>query len=132
MKIWITILRSNKQIGKKQKEHFVNFLIVLLRLILNLEIVDSWEQKKGFMINEKEGIVSIDAYESTTLYIMQKLLELSHAYDREQQKYNEKYLRECGMEFEDELKRNAMKYLFVTSQVMLIYGAAGTQYFILL
>ena len=38
-------------------------------------IVDSWEQKKGFMINEKEGIVSIDAYESTTLYIMQKLLE---------------------------------------------------------
>lgn len=89
-------------------------------------IVDSWEQKKGFMINEKEGIVSIDAYESTTLYIMQKLLELSHAYDREQQKYNEKYLRECGMEFEDELKRNAMKYLFVTSQVMLIYGAAGT------
>ena len=71
-------------------------------------IVDSWEQKKGFMINEKEGIVSIDAYESTTLYIMQKLLELSHAYDREQQKYNEKYLRECGMEFEDELKRNAM------------------------
>lgn len=88
--------------------------------------LDSWEQKNGFMINEKEGVVSIDSYESTTLFILQRLLELSHNPDREQQKSNEKYIRECGIEFEDELKKIAMKYLFVSSQIMLIYGAAGT------
>lgn len=53
-------------------------------------------------------------------------MDLSHIPNRKQQKSNEKYLRECGIEFEDELKRIAMKYLFVSSQVMLIYGAAGT------
>ena len=88
--------------------------------------LDTWEQKNGFKINEKEGIVSIDSYESTTLFILRRLLELSHIPDRDQQKSNEKYLRECGIEFEDDLKRIAMKYLFVSSQVMLIYGAAGT------
>lgn len=88
--------------------------------------LDSWEQKNGFMINEKNGVVSIDSYESTTLFILQRLLELSHIPDREQQKSNEKYLRECGIEFKDELKKIALKYLFVSSQIMLIYGAAGT------
>lgn len=91
----------------------------------NMEL-DSWEKDNGFMINEENGIVSIDSYESTTLYILQKLLKLSHSANRDQQKSNEKYIRECGMEFQDEAKRIAMKYIFVSSQVMLIYGAAGT------
>ena len=64
--------------------------------------LDTWEQKNGFKINEKEGVVSIDSYESTTLFILQRLLELSHNSDREQQKSNEKYLRDCKIEFEDE------------------------------
>lgn len=85
-----------------------------------------WEKKNGFKINEESGVVSIDSYESITLFILRRLLELSHIPDREQQKNNEKYLKECGIEFEDELKKIAMKYLFVSSQVMLIYGAAGT------
>ena len=88
--------------------------------------LDLWERNNGFMINEKEGVVSIDSYESTTFFILKRLLDLSHIPNRKQQKSNEKYLRECGIEFEDELKRIAMKYLFVSSQVMLIYGAAGT------
>lgn len=88
--------------------------------------LDSWEQNNGFLINEEKGVVSIDSYESTTLFVLKRLLKLSHISDRKQQKNNEKYLRECGIEFEDELKRIALKYLFVSSQVMLIYGAAGT------
>lgn len=88
--------------------------------------LDMWEKKNGFKINEESGVVSIDSYESITLFILRRLLELSHIPDREQQKNNEKYLKECGIEFEDELKKIAMKYLFVSSQVMLIYGAAGT------
>lgn len=88
--------------------------------------LDLWERNNGFMINEKEGVVSIDSYESTTFFILKRLMDLSHIPNRKQQKSNEKYLRECGIEFEDELKKIAMKYLFVSSQVMLIYGAAGT------
>lgn len=88
--------------------------------------LDAWERKEGFLINEKEGFVSIDSYESTTLYILKKLLNFSHTPDREQQKSNEKYLRECEIKFDDVLKETALKNLFVSSQVMLIYGAAGT------
>ena len=88
--------------------------------------LDTWEKGHGFKIKEKDGVVSIDSYESTTLFILRKLLKLSHIPDREQQKRNERYLRECGIDFEDEMKRIAMQYLFVSSQVMLIYGAAGT------
>ena len=39
---------------------------------------------------------------------------------------NERYLKECGIEWDDLTKRNALQYLFVNSNVMLIYGAAGT------
>lgn len=88
--------------------------------------LDSWERNNGFMINVEENIVSIDSYVSTTLFILKRLLQLSHDPDMEQQSRNERYLKECGIKFEDKLKQIAMKYLFVSSQVMLIYGAAGT------
>lgn len=88
--------------------------------------LDSWERNNGFMINVEENIVSIDSYVSTTLFILKRLLQLSHDPDMEQQSRNERYLKECGIKFEDKLKQTAMKYLFVSSQVMLIYGAAGT------
>ena len=88
--------------------------------------LDLWEQNNGFLINEKGGMVSIDSYERTTMFILKRLLKLSHISNREQQRYNEKYLRECGIEFEDKLKKIALKSLFVSSQIMLIYGAAGT------
>ncbi len=88
--------------------------------------LDSWERNNGFMINVEENIVSIDSYVSTTLFILKRLLQLSHDPDMEQQSRNERYLKECGIKFEDKLKQIAMKYLFVSSKVMLIYGAAGT------
>lgn len=88
--------------------------------------LDSWKRNNGFMINVEENIVSIDSYVSTTLFILKRLLQLSHNPDMEQQSRNERYLKECGIKFEDKLKQIAMKYLFVSSQVMLIYGAAGT------
>ena len=88
--------------------------------------LDYWEKNNGFMISEDKGMIYIDSYESTTISILRKLLKLSHSFDRERLKSNEKYLQECGIEFEDNLKKIALKYLFVSSQVMLIYGAAGT------
>lgn len=74
--------------------------------------MDLWEQNNGFLINEKGGMVSIDSYERTTMFILKRLLKLSHISNREQQRYNEKYLRECGIEFEDKLKKNCTKISF--------------------
>jgi ATP-dependent exoDNAse (exonuclease V) alpha subunit len=71
-------------------------------------------------------MVSIESYYSTTIYILKKLLELSHDSDLERQKYNEIYLKTYGNSIDDDVKAIGLKYLFVNSNVMLIYGAAGT------
>ena len=88
--------------------------------------LDSWERREGLLITENKGLVSIESYEITTLFILKKLLGMSHDTNQEQQNSNERYLRNCGFEFEDPLKRVALKNLFVYSNIILIYGAAGT------
>lgn len=120
-------LRIEKLISETGELYFDDRLIASKEAIRKYNNgLDAWERNNGFLINEKEGVVSIDSYESTTLFILKKLLEYSHIPDREQQKNNERFLRECGIEFEDVLKKIALKNIFVSSQVMLIYGAAGT------
>ena len=120
-------LRIEKLISETGELYFEEKLIASKEAIKKYNNgLDTWERNKGFLICEKEGVVSIDSYESTTLFILKKLLDFSHTPDREQQKNNERFLRECGIEFEDVLKKIALKNLFVLSQVMLIYGAAGT------
>lgn len=88
--------------------------------------LDGWERGNGFLIKEDGGIVSIDSYESTMLYIIEKLLNMSRTANRGQREANLRYLRHCNINFEDPLKKIALQKLFVNSQVMLIYGAAGT------
>lgn len=90
------------------------------------DCLDRWEKQEGFSIGEEEGIVFVESYVNTTIFILQRLLKLLHNVDKEQKRNNEKYLRNCGIEFKDKLKEFALRYLFVTSNVMLIYGAAGT------
>ena len=46
--------------------------------------------------------------------------------NRGQRELNLYYLKQCNISFEDPSKYVALKNLFVNSQVMLIYGAAGT------
>ena len=120
-------LKIERMIKETGELYFDKELIATTEEINKYNIgLDSWERNNGFMINLEENIVSIDSYVSTTLFILKRLLKLSHDPDMEQQSSNERYLRECGIKFEDKLKQIAMKYLFVSSQVMLIYGAAGT------
>ena len=88
--------------------------------------LDSWERNNGFLIKEDGGMVSIDSYESTALYILEKLLKMSKVPNRGQKEANSQYLRQCNINFEDPIKKAALQKLFVNSQVMLIYGAAGT------
>lgn len=88
--------------------------------------LDNWERNNGFRINEDNGMVYIDAYEKTTIYILSRLIELTKYTNHEQKKNNERYLKDCGISFEDPLKKIALKNAFVYSQIMLVYGAAGT------
>ncbi len=88
--------------------------------------LDQWERNNGFMINEEKGLLSIDSYESTTIFILKKLLKLSKISNRGQKESNLNYLRQCNINFEDSLKKIALQKSFVNSQVILIYGAAGT------
>lgn len=88
--------------------------------------LDQWECNNGFMINEKNGLLSIASYESTTIFILKKLLRLSKISNRGQKEFNSRYLNQCNIYFEDSLKKIALQNMFVNSQVLLIYGAAGT------
>lgn len=88
--------------------------------------LDKWECDNGFMIKENNGLLSIDSYESTTIFILEKLLKLSMIHNRGQKEANRRYLQECNIKFEDPLKKRVLQKIFVNSQVMLIYGAAGT------
>lgn len=124
---YLPYLRIEKLIRETGELYFEKKLIGTDKAIKEYnDGLDSWEINNGFRINEENGLVYIDSYENTTVYILQKLLKLSYMEDREQQTYNKKYLNEFGNEIDDDLKRLAMEYLFVNSKIMLIYGAAGT------
>ncbi len=88
--------------------------------------LDQWERDNGFMIKEENGLLFIDSYETTTIFILDKLLKYSKMGNRGQRELNLHYLKQCNISFEDPSKYVALKNLFVNSQVMLIYGAAGT------
>lgn len=88
--------------------------------------LDNWERTKGYNIVEKEELVSIASYYDTTINILNYLLQLNHETSLNRKKENERFLTESGINFDDDNKRVALKYIFVNSNAMLIYGAAGT------
>lgn len=88
--------------------------------------LDAWERGQGYSIVEKDGLVCIESYFDTTINILKYLSGLAHSIDRERQRENEQFLKTCGIVFDDPIKKVALKYLFVSSNVILIYGAAGT------
>jgi energy-coupling factor transporter ATP-binding protein EcfA2 len=90
------------------------------------EQLDPWEIGKGYGITIKDNMAYIDSYEKSTLFILKKLLELSHISNKGQKEFNEKYLKQSEIVFSDLKKEEALKYAFVNSRVLLIYGAAGT------
>ena len=88
--------------------------------------LDSWERRAGHRILQENGLVCIEHYERRTLYILQRLLALSHNGNLGQKEYNQRFLKQSGTVFTDPLKEQALKNIFVDSQILLIYGAAGT------
>lgn len=88
--------------------------------------LDDWERDKGYFIIEKEGLVTIASYYDTTINILKRLLQLTHNVSLDRQEENERFIKNCGIKCDDIDKKIALKHLFVNSNIMLIYGAAGT------
>jgi ATP-dependent exoDNAse (exonuclease V) alpha subunit len=75
---------------------------------------------------QEDGLVCINHYEQTTLYILRELVKLSKIGNKGQKEFNQRFLKNCGIDFNDPLKKKALTEIFVDSQILLIYGAAGT------
>lgn len=88
--------------------------------------LDPWERSQGYQINLSGGFSCIESYERTTLFILKKLLEFSNNGNKGQREYNQKFLKESSLDFADDLKKQAIRDIFVNSRLLLIYGAAGT------
>lgn len=93
--------------------------------------LDGWEKSQGFGLIHENGYITIASYEEETLQILQKLLSHSKAGIKGQKELNAKFLKDHKALFEDvhkvdKTKQVAIKYAFVNSKVLLIYGAAGT------
>lgn len=90
------------------------------------ESLDSWERNNGYMIKEKDSFYCIDGYEKNALGIIHRLIDMKHVKDNAIQKSNKDYVKQNITDDIDEGKKDALINAFVYSNVMLIYGAAGT------
>lgn len=90
------------------------------------ESLDFWERNNGYMIKEKDGFYCIDGYEKNTLGIIHRLIDMKHVKDNAIQNSNKDYVKQNITNDIDECKKDALINAFVNSNVMLIYGAAGT------
>lgn len=88
--------------------------------------LDPWERSQGYQINLADGLLCIDSYERTILFIMKRLQEFSSKANKGQREYNQNFLKQNTIEFSDKLKEQAIRDIFVDSRLLLIYGAAGT------
>lgn len=92
------------------------------------EYLVEWEQDQGYSIVNDSGLVTISAYETITLKILQRLLDFTQAGIKGQKELNARFIKDHSALFEkvDVSKQKAIKYAFVNSRILLIYGAAGT------
>lgn len=88
--------------------------------------LDEWERRKGHMIKEENQYVFIEHYEKRTLDILRELINRSQKGNKGQEQFNRKYLKQKNTDGWDPLKVRALYNVFVNSQILLIYGAAGT------
>ena len=88
--------------------------------------LDFWERGQGYCLNQNQNYVYIEFYEQTTLAILKKLLMMAQDGNNRQFNINQKFISNHMELFSDSIKKQAVKYAFVNSKVLLIYGAAGT------
>lgn len=87
--------------------------------------LSGWDIKNGMTINADDDFAWIASYEETTLGILRRLAVYTQKGNYGQERLNTQFLKEHG-EINDEVKREALHKAFVSSRLMMIYGAAGT------
>jgi len=87
--------------------------------------LDDWEKRQGYQIKIKNGYFYIDAYEQSSIFILDKLRQLSNSYNAGQSEYNKRFISN-HKSITDPLKIDALLNAFVNSNLLMIYGAAGT------
>ena len=87
--------------------------------------LDTWEIREGYDIKVENGIAYISSYEKATINILKKLIEISKNPNMDREEKNKKFFKSCTEEL-DEIKRKTIKNAFLDSNLLLIYGAAGT------
>lgn len=89
--------------------------------------LSSWDRINGAEIKEENDYLYIEAYEKNILFILQELNEYSKRGNSGQNILNNQFIeKNKNILFDDELKKDAIRKLFVDSRLLLIYGAAGT------
>ncbi len=90
--------------------------------------LDSWQRTNGDAIIQENGVVYIESFEKTTIQLLRKILCCSVKGNKGQKELNNKFVKtiEKVKEFDDPLKKYVLQNVFVNSQIVLIYGAAGT------
>jgi hypothetical protein len=80
----------------------------------------------GRTLEMDKGHVFMHQYENDTVAIIDRLQELADTGVSGHEQAVERWLGETQLKVDDESKREALKSLFASSRVALIYGAAGT------
>lgn len=129
MNVVLPYLKLKNAIKKTGEMYFNANDIATEKEIINYNNqLDNWERQKGYRINLVDELISIESFENSTLFILKKLLEFSQKGNKGQKEFNQKFLKESSF-FKnnvDELKKLAIRDVFVNSHLLLIYGAAGT------
>lgn len=85
-----------------------------------------YKHKEDGSLKHENGFVYIDGYEKNTIRIIQRLTSLTSAGLGGYTESFEQWLQETGYKIDSEEKDKALRKLFDSSKVALIYGSAGT------
>ena len=127
--ILMPYLKIRKAIRNTGEMYFKTSEIASEKAIENYnEYLVEWEQDQGYSIINESGLVTISVYERITLKILQALMGFAKTGIKGQKELNAKFIKDHKSLFEnvDISKQNTIKYAFVNSRLLLIYGAAGT------
>lgn len=130
LKVNIPYLIIKNLIGNTKEIYFKKEDI--LRVIKKEDIdnynnsLENWDIKNGYSIKEKNDYYYIDSFETYTKNILNKLIEMSSFENASQVTLNKKYIDENDLSKYDQEKINALQNVFVHSNVLIVYGAAGT------
>lgn len=88
--------------------------------------LECWDYEKGKIIKEYKNHLYIEHYVNDTITILKQLLLYSTHGNEGQKQLNNKFLNSITDDNLDQMKMKCIKEVFVESNILLIYGAAGT------